>query len=160
VRLHGRTIASRGRCLDGVPLSVHTAHELTREVAAVAMGQPWRPILVLAIDGAGVPARSEMAKGFGFYLLADNRIVQVLSWHQVQTDEEAAAALRQLKAAGLIPEEEVRLGVIADGARWIWKVNGSRPLRDALQPSPYLREERGNGLSDCAARQGRRLHPS
>jgi hypothetical protein len=43
------------------------------------------------------------AKGFRFYLLADDRIVQVLSWHQVQTDEAAAAALQQVKAAGLSP---------------------------------------------------------
>jgi len=151
--------------LTGVPLSAHTAHELTQavgegltvldvapsreevltKIAAVAAGQPWRPILVLAIDGADVPTRPETAKGrrpgrkkartkrarwtgewreakgFRFYLLADDRIVQVLSWHQVQTDEEAAAALRQVQTAGLIPEEEVRLCVIADGARWIWK---------------------------------------
>ncbi len=151
--------------LTGLPLSAHTAHEVTQAVAegltvldvapsreevvakitAIAVGQPWRPILVLAIDGADVPTRPERAKGrrfgrkkvrakrarwtgewreakgFRFYLLADDRIVQVLSWHQVQTDEEAAEALRQVKAAGLIPEEEVRLCVIADGARWIWK---------------------------------------
>jgi Uncharacterised protein family (UPF0236) len=145
--------------LTGLPLSVHTAHEVTQTLApgltvldvapsreelmakitAVAIGQPWRPILVLAIDGAEVPTRPEMAKGrrgrkrarwtgewreakgFRFYLLADDRIVQMLSWHQVQTDEEAAEALRQVKTAGLIPETEVRLCVIADGARWIWK---------------------------------------
>jgi hypothetical protein len=151
--------------LTGLPLSAHTAHEVTQAVAqgltvldvtpsweeilakitTVAAGQPWRPILVLAIDGADVPTRPETAKGrrsgrrkvrakrvrwtgewreakgFRFYLLADDRIVHVLSWHQVQTDEEAAAALRQVKAAGLIPEAEVRLCVIADGARWIWK---------------------------------------
>src|ERR671914_1959766 len=150
--------------LTGLPLSAHTAHEVTQalatgltvldvapsreeimaKIAAVAAGQPWRPILVLAIDGAEVPTRPETAKGrrpgrkqarakrarwtgewreakgCRFYLLADARIVQVLSWHQVQTDDEAAEALRRVKAAGLIPEEEVRLCVIADGARWIW----------------------------------------
>ena len=151
--------------LTGLSLSAHTAHEVTQavaegltvldvapcreevvaKIAAVAAGQPWRPILVLAIDGADVPTRPETAKGrrpgrkkvraqrarwmgewreakgFRFYLIAEDRIVQILSWHQVQTDEEAAAALRQVKAAGLIPEAEVRLCVIADGARWIWK---------------------------------------
>lgn len=151
--------------LTGLPLSAHTAHEVTQAVAAgltvldvapsreeilaritaAAAGQPWRPILVLAMDGADVPTRPETAKGrrpgrkkarahrarwtgewreakgFRFYLLADDRIVQVLSWHQVQTDDEAAEALRQVKAAGLIPEAAVRLCVIADGARWIWK---------------------------------------
>jgi hypothetical protein len=151
--------------LTGLPLSVHTAHEVTQavaegltvldvapsreeilaKIAAVAAGQPWQPILVLAIDGADVPTRPETAKGrrpgrkkvrakrarwtgewreakgFRFYLIAEDRIVQVLSWHQVQTDEEAAEALRHVKATGLIPEAEVRLCVIADGARWIWK---------------------------------------
>jgi hypothetical protein len=61
------------------------------------------------------------AKGFRFYLLAEDRIVQVLSWYQVQTDEEAATALRQGIGAALIPEAEVRLRGIADGACWIWK---------------------------------------
>lgn len=151
--------------LTGLPLSAHTAHEVTQavaqgltvldvapsreeivaKIAARAEGQPWRPILVLAIDGAAVPTRPETAKGrrpgrknarakrarwtgewreakgFRFYLLVDDRMVQVLSWHQVQTDAEAAEALRQVKAAGLIPEQQVRLCVIADGAPWIWK---------------------------------------
>ena len=122
-----------------------TREKIVAKITAVATGQPWRPILVLAIDGADVPTRPEAAKGqrpgrkrarakrarwtgewraakgFRFSLLADDRIVQVLSWHQVQTDEEAAEALRQVKAAGLIPEDEVRLCVIADGAPWIWK---------------------------------------
>jgi hypothetical protein len=151
--------------LTGLPLSAHTAHDVTpavaagvtvldvassqeeilAKIAAVAEGQPWRPILVLAIDGADVPTRPGTAKGrrpgrkkarakrarwtgewreangYRFDLLADDRIVQVLSWHPGQTDAEAAEALRQVKAAGLIPEERVRLGVIAEGARWIWK---------------------------------------
>jgi hypothetical protein len=151
--------------LTGLPLSAHTAHEVTHEVAAgltvldvapsreeiatkiaaVAAGHTWRPILVLAIDGADVPTRPETAKdrrqgrqkgrakrarwigewreakGFRLYLVADERIEQVLSWHQIQTDEELAAALAQVKAAGLIPEEAVRLCVIGDGAPWIWK---------------------------------------
>ena len=151
--------------LTGLPLSAHTAHEVTQAVAAgltvldvapsreeilakitaVATGHPWRPILVLAIDGADVPTRPETAKGrrpgrqrvrakrarwrgewreakgFRCSLIADDRIVQVWSWPQVPTDEAAAEARRQVQAAGLIPEEEVRLGVLAEGARWIWK---------------------------------------
>jgi hypothetical protein len=119
--------------------------DLAARIAAVATGQTWRPILVLAIDGAAVPTRPATAqgrrpgrkkvrakrarwtgewreaKGFRFYLLADDRIIQVLSWHQVQTDEEVAEALRQVNAAGLIPEDQVRLCAIADGAPWIWK---------------------------------------
>ena len=149
----------------GWPLSAHTAHEVTPEVAAgltvldvapsreematkiaaVAAGHTWRPILVLAIDGADVPTRPETAKdrrrgrqkgrakrarwigewreakGFRFYVVADEPIEQVCSWHQIQTDEELAAALAQVQAAGLLPEEPVWLCVIGDGAPWIWK---------------------------------------
>jgi len=111
----------------------------------VAKGKKWRPILALVIDGADVPTRPETAKGrrpgrkkkrarrarwkgqwreakgFRFYLVDGERIVHLLSWHQVQSDKELAKALRQVKEAGLIPEEKVRLCVIADGAKWIWK---------------------------------------
>ncbi len=35
-------------------------------------------------------------------------------------DAAGFAALEQVKAAGLIPEEPGRLGVVAAGAPWIW----------------------------------------
>lgn len=122
-----------------------TVEEIRQKVAQVAEGRKWRPIVVLAIDGADIPTRPETAKGrrpgrkkkrakrarwkgqwreakgFRFYLVAGERIVHLLSWHQVQSDEELGEALRQVKEAGLIPEEDVRLCVIADGAKWIWK---------------------------------------
>lgn len=121
-----------------------TAEEIRRKITQVAQGKTWRPIVVLAIDGADVPTRPETAKGrrpgrkrqrakrarwqgrwreakgFRFYLVDRARIVHLLSWHQVQSDKELAEALDQVKAAGLIPEAEVRLCVIADGAKWIW----------------------------------------
>jgi hypothetical protein len=150
--------------LTGLALRAHTAHEVTQgvaegltvldvapsredlaaRIAAVATGQTWRPMLVLAIDGAAVPTRPATAQGrrpgrknarakrarwtgewreatgVRFYRLADDRIIQVLSWHQGHTDAEVAEALRQVKAAGLIPEDQVRLCAIADGAPWIW----------------------------------------
>lgn len=37
----------------------------------------------------------------------------------MQTDAELATALRQVKTSGLIPEAHIRLGVLADEARWI-----------------------------------------
>jgi hypothetical protein len=36
------------------------------------------------------------------------------------------AAVRQVKEAGLIPEEHLRLCVVADGAQWNW--HGVQPL--------------------------------
>jgi uncharacterized protein UPF0236 len=119
--------------------------EITQRVAAVAAGRWRRPVLVLGIDGAYVPTRPDSArepqegrrhtrakrarwrgqwrdaKGFRFYLLDGERIVHVLSWHQVQNDEPLGEALKQIKEAGVIPEEQVRLCVVCDGAEWIWK---------------------------------------
>ncbi len=127
-----------------------TAEEIGQRVAEVAEGKKQPPIMVLAMDGAHVPTRPEgakgpgkgkkrqrtrrsgwrgewkEAKGFRFYLVDKGRIVHVLSWHQVQTDEQIGEALRQVKEAGLIPEDRVRLCVIGDGARWIW--NQAREL--------------------------------
>ena len=152
--------------LTGISLSDHTAHAIVAEVtseltmrdvvpsaqeirdkiAALAKDKKWRPIMVLAIDGAHVPTRPEEAKGtrpgrkkqrarrarwkgqwqeakgFRLYLVDGERIVQIASWHQIQTHEELAEALRVCKAHGLIPDDLVRLCVIADGARWIWEL--------------------------------------
>jgi hypothetical protein len=50
-------------------------------------------------------------------------IEPLLSWHQVQTDEELAADLQQVKAAGLIPEEVVRWCITGDGSP-CWQGHG------------------------------------
>jgi hypothetical protein len=151
--------------LTGLSLSDHTIHavagELTQElgvldvsppaaeialrVTEMAAGKRWRPVMVLAIDGAFVPTRPEQAKGeatgrrrtrakragwqgawkeakgFRFYLVDKERIVHLLSWYQVGRDEDVGAALQRVKDAGLIPEDQVRLCVLGDGAKWIWK---------------------------------------
>ena len=150
--------------LSGVSMSDHVMHEIANaagddlsvldvsptrdEIAAriqeVSVGKKWRPIMVLAIDGADVATRPESAKGSGrgrkkhrakrarwkgewreakgfrIYLVDDGRIVHLLSWHQVQNQAELAASLKQVKETGLIDESLVRLCVIGDGAQWIW----------------------------------------
>src|SRR5712671_8149440 len=119
--------------------------EIERRITEVAAGRFRRPVLVLGIDGASVPTRPESArgrrpgqgrhrakralwrgqwrdaKGFRFYLMDGDRIVHVLSWHQGQNEAQLGEALTQVKEAGLIPEEQVRLCVVCDGAEWIWK---------------------------------------
>lgn len=121
-----------------------TAEEVAQRVTVVAQGKKQPPIMVLAVDGAHVPTRPQgakgpgkgrkrqrarraswqgewkEAKGFRFYLVDQERIVHVLSWHQIQSDAQVGEALGQVKEAGLIPEEKVRLCVIGDGAKWIW----------------------------------------
>ncbi len=141
-RMHTLTneAAERLSVLDVAP----TRDEIDQRVAHVAAGRWRRPVLVLGIDGAYVPSRPESArgrrpgqarqrarraqwrhewreaKGFRFYLLNGDRIVHVLSWHQVHTEHELGEALRHVKEAGVIPEDTVRLCVIGDGAEWIW----------------------------------------
>ena len=119
--------------------------EIERRIASVSAGRLRRPVLVLGIDGAYVPTRPDSArepcegrrgkrarrarwrgqwrdaKGFRFSLLDGERIVHVLSWHQVHNEEQLGEALKQVKEAGVIPEEQVRLCVVCDGAEWIWK---------------------------------------
>jgi hypothetical protein len=95
-------------------------------------GRVWRPVLVVAADGAAVPtrpapqSRSEKrgagewkeAKGFRIYLVGQERIEQILSWQQIATEEEFGEALRF--AATLIPVERVRIALLGDGAQWLW----------------------------------------
>jgi Uncharacterised protein family (UPF0236). len=122
-----------------------SAEEIEEKVKNVGEGKTWRPIMVLTIDGALVPTRPEdakgkgkgrkkerakrakwngewrEAKGFRFYLVDGDRIEHVLCWHQVQSSEELKECLRKIKEAGLIPERDIRLCAVGDGARWIWK---------------------------------------
>jgi hypothetical protein len=118
---------------------------IENRIAEVAADKWRRPVVVLGIDGAFVPTRPESArgrrpgqkrsrakrpqwqgawrdaKGFRFYLIDEGRIVHLLSWHQVQDEADLGDALKQVKDAGLIPEDRVRLCVVCDGASWIWK---------------------------------------
>jgi Uncharacterised protein family (UPF0236) len=118
---------------------------IEKRIAEVAADKWRRPVVVLGIDGAFVPTRPESArgrrpgqqrsrakrpqwkgawrdaKGFRFYLIDEGRIVHLLSWHQVQNEADLGNALKQVKEAGLIPQDKVRLCVIGDGAEWIWK---------------------------------------
>ena len=143
------------------------AAEIQDRIAQAAAGRKWRPIVVLAIDAADVPSRPETAqgprpgrkksrarrkrwqgeyreaKGFRFYLVDDERIVHLISWHQMGDEQAFGAALRQVKEAGLIPEDQVRLCAIADGAPWIWKwveelFPRARQILDYYHCSRYL----------------------
>jgi hypothetical protein len=142
-RMHtlGHQVAEGLTVLDVAP----SRDEIERRIALVAQGRFRRPVLVLGIDGAYVPTRPESArgrrpgqarqrarrarwkgqwrdaKGFRLYLMDGDRIVHVMSWHQVQNEAQLGEALKQVKDAGLIPEDKVRLCVVCDGASWIWK---------------------------------------
>lgn len=108
--------------------------EVEEKIARIAVGKRWRPVMMLTADGAEEPVRPEPSprkgkrgkgewkevKGFRIYLLDGDRIEHLISWHQIESHQDFADALGKLKVAGIIPEERVRLCVVADGAAWIW----------------------------------------
>lgn len=110
--------------------SKHTVEKL---IAENSRGAIWRPIIVVSADGAHMPTRPQSksrkgkrgpgewreAKGFRIYMIGQERIVQIMSWHQIMNEEEFGEALQF--AATLIPQKKVRVALVADGASWIWK---------------------------------------
>jgi hypothetical protein len=138
-----------------------TAEEIAQRVALVVQGKKHLPIMVLAIDGAHVPTRPaeakgpgkgkkrrrsrrarwqgewKEAKGFRLYLVDKERIVHVLSWHQIHKDDQVGEELSQVKQAGLIPEE--RVPRCNRGASSVMGPSGSgiRPRNCFLQPSRF-----------------------
>jgi hypothetical protein len=108
--------------------------EIHGQIERLCEGQFRRPVLMIGLDGSHAPTRPEPSarkgprgkgewkevKGFRIYLLDQERIVHLLSWHQIKDDKDLAADLLQIKQAGLIPEQKVRICVIGDGAPWIW----------------------------------------
>ena len=123
-------IAGELNVLDVCP----SRDELLSKLENIEAGKFRRPILMLALDGAHAPLRPEPSprsgkrgkgnwkesKGFRFYFVDSERIIHLISWHQVQTDKELTIALQAIKDANFFPEERVRLCVIGDGAPWIW----------------------------------------
>jgi hypothetical protein len=110
--------------------------EIYKKIEEVSKDKFRRPIMMLAIDGAHGPMRPEPSphprkgkrgkgewkeiKGFRLYLLNGQDIIHLISWHQVCDDQELAQDLLKIKECGLIPEDKIRLGIIGDGASWIW----------------------------------------
>lgn len=101
-------------------------------IANHTRGTGWRPILVVSADGAHMPTRPKAsrsdkrgsgewreAKGFRMYLLVKDRIEQIMSWHEIATEEEFGEALEF--ASTLIPTDKVRIALVGDGAPWLWK---------------------------------------
>jgi hypothetical protein len=112
-----------------------TREQIEVKVDELKAGRLRRPVLMIAVDGALTPVRPEPcsrsgkrgkgdwkeAKGVRLYLIDSKKIIHILSWHQVATDQELARDLQIIKEAGLIPEKKVRVCLIGDGASWIWR---------------------------------------
>ena len=59
------------------------------------------------------------AKGFRIYLLGDERIIHIASWHQIQ--DEAQFGKDLALAASRVDQQSVRIALLGDGAGWLWK---------------------------------------
>ena len=106
-----------------------TAEELLEIINNIAKGKKRRPVFVFTADGAMLPIRTEKlhapncwkeARGIRGYLLDQDRIVHVLSWHQVASKQDFLQYLIEIRDKNLIPPGLVRLCFIGDGAQWIW----------------------------------------
>ena len=110
---------------------IPSREQIEQKIGQASTGK-WRPILVVASDGAHLPTRPKAgrnekrgkgqwqeAKGFRIYLLGDERIIHVASWHQIQNEEQFGKDL--LIAAARIPQHSVRIALLGDGAGWLWK---------------------------------------
>lgn len=110
-----------------------TKHAVEKLIEENSRSAVWRPIIVVSADGAHMPTRPDTgsrkgkrgpgewreAKGFRIYMIGQDRIVQLLSWHQIMNEEEFGEALKF--ASTLLPQDKVRIACVADGAPWIWK---------------------------------------
>jgi len=120
-------VGAFARLEDVIP----SREEITQRVRSAKKGS-WRPVLVVASDGAHVPTRAKAkrdekrgkgqwreAKGFRIYLLGEDRIVHVASWHQIQNEEQFGEDLALV--ASRIRQDDLRIGLLGDGADWLWK---------------------------------------
>jgi hypothetical protein len=104
--------------------------DMRAQISTLQTGKWRRPVRVLAIDGAHVPTRPDEAgelieapkrhrarrarwkggykeaKGLRLYAFDAERLVHMLSWHQVQEDDAIGEALDHIQEKGLIREDE------------------------------------------------------
>jgi hypothetical protein len=105
--------------------------EIEQRIRQASVGK-WRPILVVASDGAHLPTRPKAgrsekrgkgrwqeAKGFRLYLLSKDRIIHIASWHQIQNEEHFGKDMALV--ASRIPQDLIRIALLGDGAEWLWK---------------------------------------
>ncbi len=114
-------------------LVIPDREEIERRITEARGDDRVRPVLVVAVDGAHLPIRPAAArdekrpgeyhevKGVRLYLLGrGERIVSVASWHQVAEVQGFRADLEAI--AERVPQDQVRIALVADGAPWIWNV--------------------------------------
>lgn len=125
------TLTQVTECAD-LETVLPTRAEIAQRIEDAKKTPEDRPVLVVALDGAHAPTRSRAkrnakrgpgrwreVKGVRLYLALENdRIVPIVSWHQIQDAETMQRDLQQI--AERIPKDQVRIALLGDGAAWVW----------------------------------------
>ena len=123
-------VAKYARFSDVIPKT----EDIEKRIKEASPPQKPPPVLVIAIDGAHAPIRPpggrkdkrgkgewKETKGIRIYLVAsDDRIVHLLSWHR--NGDKRAFAWDLKRIAACLPNTDLQIAALADGAPWIWKL--------------------------------------
>jgi hypothetical protein len=113
---------------------IPSPEDIRKRIEQARAGRKQRPVLVISADGAFAPTRPKAArdekrgkgawrevKGVRLYLIGPRkRIVPVASWHQITEPQQLATDVAAI--ARRIPQDEVRVSLVGDGAPWVWEV--------------------------------------
>lgn len=129
---HGHNTLTRVAEIADLETVIPDPAEIARRIEQAKQGPDDLPVLVVALDGAHAPTRPKArrkvkrgpgswreVKGVRLYLAPEKgRIVQIASWHQIQ---DAEAMQRDIETiAARIPQDQVRIALLGDGAPWVW----------------------------------------
>jgi hypothetical protein len=129
---HGHKTLTQVAEIADLETVIPDKEEIAQRIEGAKQTPDDRPVLVVALDGAHAPTRRggkrnekrgpgkwREVKGVRLYLAPeDGRIIQIASWHQIQ---DAEAMKRDIeKIAARIPQEQVRIALLGDGAAWVW----------------------------------------
>ena len=123
-------VAKYARFQDVIPKT----EDIEKRVAGASQPGKPPPVLVIAIDGAHTPIRPpggrkdkrgkgewKETKGVRIYLAtSDDRVVHLLSWHR--NGDKKAFAWDLKRIADCMPNTDLQIAALADGAPWIWKL--------------------------------------
>jgi len=130
---HGHNTLNQVARIADLETVVPDREEIARRIEQAKTTPEDKPVLVVALDGAHAPTRPRgkrrgkrgpgkwrEVKGVRLYLAPkEGRVIQIASWHQIQDAQAMQEDIK--KIAERIPQEQVRIALLGDGAAWVWK---------------------------------------
>lgn len=129
---HGHNTLTDVAPLADLETVIPDREEIAQRIEQAKQTQDDKPVLVVALDGAHAPTRRRgkrnakrgpgkwrEVKGVRLYLAPEKgRIIQIASWHQIQDAQAMQEDIQ--KIAARIPQDQVRIALLGDGAAWVW----------------------------------------